>query len=334
MTKHINVPILAALVASVLLFAPLGRTQATNSASDFTIALPTHPGQLQWHGDGFIVTQMSVESKAEGIGIRAQNPARKLLLCGFLIYPFGTDAFDECQVQGHRDGIEKRSDTSFKAGATSELVRPGGSSIALINYEELGNDRKPVYSERAFIAAGDTCGDLEFYTNTPINNSDPTLKKIWQSIRFNPAYQPKFDDIFQYAQLLFESQKYDAAGPLFELALTKLKDDGNSENRDWRRVATDQAGMSYGAEGDIPKARAILDAAVAKDPDYPMYYYNLACADAAQNKLDEPVPTSGKHLTTRQTLSRARQCPTRPKMIRSHPTKRTRTFGHFYESLH
>jgi hypothetical protein len=37
--------------------------------------------------------------------------------------------------------------------------------------------------------------------------------------------------------------------------------------------------------GDIPKAGAIFEAASAKDPDYPMYYYNLACADAEGKNL-------------------------------------------------
>ena len=41
--------------------------------------------------------------------------------------------------------------------------------------------------------------------------------------------------------------------------------------------------MSYGMSGDIPKARALFEAAIAKDPDYPLYYYNLACADARKH---------------------------------------------------
>jgi tetratricopeptide (TPR) repeat protein len=54
-----------------------------------------------------------------------------------------------------------------------------------------------------------------------------------------------------------------------------------------RRVVTDQAGMAYGMSGDIPKARVIFERAIAEDPDYPMYYYNLACADAEEKNLAE-----------------------------------------------
>ena len=45
--------------------------------------------------------------------------------------------------------------------------------------------------------------------------------------------------------------------------------------------------MAYGISGDLSKARAILALAIAEDPDYPMYYYNLACADAGEKKLPE-----------------------------------------------
>jgi tetratricopeptide (TPR) repeat protein len=45
--------------------------------------------------------------------------------------------------------------------------------------------------------------------------------------------------------------------------------------------------MSYGISGQYAKARAIFDAGVSADPEYPMYYYNLACADAGENKLPE-----------------------------------------------
>jgi tetratricopeptide (TPR) repeat protein len=49
----------------------------------------------------------------------------------------------------------------------------------------------------------------------------------------------------------------------------------------------DQAGMSYGISGDFAKARSIFEKGVAEDPDYPMYYYNLACADASEKKLSD-----------------------------------------------
>ena len=46
------------------------------------------------------------------------------------------------------------------------------------------------------------------------------------------------------------------------------------------RVLVDQLVMSYGMGGQIKKAHELLGSAVRQDPDYPLNYYNLACAFA------------------------------------------------------
>ncbi|MGB8128889.1 MAG: hypothetical protein WCG81_03785 [Candidatus Angelobacter sp.] len=72
---------------------------------------------------------------------------------------------------------------------------------------------------------------------------------------------------------------------MFEKALAKVSEDHGQSAKTMQRVITDQAGMSYGMSGNISRARAIFKKAVAADPDYPLYYYNLACADAEEHNL-------------------------------------------------
>jgi Tfp pilus assembly protein PilF len=97
--------------------------------------------------------------------------------------------------------------------------------------------------------------------------------------------------VFLYATLLYQARMYKAAAPIFEMALVKLKEDPGiaarmmKDTRTATRVVTDQAGMSYGMSGDIPQARRLFEKAIAEDPDYPLYYYNLACADAEEKNL-------------------------------------------------
>jgi tetratricopeptide (TPR) repeat protein len=97
--------------------------------------------------------------------------------------------------------------------------------------------------------------------------------------------------MFAYAQVLYQAHRYKAAAPIFEAALLKLNENPSGaqammkDTKTARRVVTDQAGMAYAMSGDIPKARSLFDKAIAEDPDYPMNYYNLACADAEENNL-------------------------------------------------
>jgi hypothetical protein len=89
--------------------------------------------------------------------------------------------------------------------------------------------------------------------------------------------------------IFFRHHAYRAAAPIFEKALMMVAPDGAPFKSATvaRRIMRDQAGMSYGMSGDSAKARMIFKKGVIEDPGYPMYYYNLACADAGENRLAE-----------------------------------------------
>ncbi len=51
------------------------------------------------------------------------------------------------------------------------------------------------------------------------------------------------------------------------------------------RVLVDNLGMSYGITGDLARARETFEYGLTKDPTYPLFYYNLACAAAEAGDL-------------------------------------------------
>jgi tetratricopeptide (TPR) repeat protein len=185
----------------------------------------------------------------------------------------------------------KKVNSTLKILATSEVNSPGNVPVSITIYSAPAGDGKTVYSVRGFVATGDICGDLELYSNSSITGEDAVVKKIFASYRFDPTYAPQFDSALLYAQVLYQAHMYKASGPMFEIALTKISENpalaakmmGNEKTA--RRVVTDQAGMSYGMSGNIQKARSIFENGIVEDPDYPMYYYNLACADAEEKNL-------------------------------------------------
>jgi tetratricopeptide (TPR) repeat protein len=195
-----------------------------------------------------------------------------------------------------RDGaldVLKKNAVGWKMIGISEINRPGKLSVSIANYREQARDGTQ-FVVRGFVATGDVCGDLEFYSGKPIGSDDADIKGFFQSYDLDPAYAPRFGDVTSYAQILYQTQMYGAAAPLFERALTMVPENGApfQSARVARRVITDNAGMSYGIAGDVPKARAIFEKAIVEDPDYPIYYYNLACADAQEKNL----PDAQRHL--------------------------------------
>lgn len=261
--------------------APAGKPAGS---ADFKLALANHNGQIQWKAPGFKITETSAKPDGREIGIRAQDASGRLSFLGFL---FQVPEQAPVTSAKCRDGSleEEKGNPTFKQTRMSEVARPDRIPVSVVDYSVQGRGGSPAYSVRGFVASGDLCGDLEVYSTEAIRSEDPEVLQIFQSFLLDEHYQPGFNDVFFYGQILFNAKEYAAAGPIFERALGMAKDSKGVDLKLWRRIAADQAGMSYGMSGDAKRARAIFEAAIARDPDYPMYYYNLACADAQEKNL-------------------------------------------------
>jgi tetratricopeptide (TPR) repeat protein len=80
---------------------------------------------------------------------------------------------------------------------------------------------------------------------------------------------------------LFRQEKYADAVVSYEKA-RELETSGSRLSSDQHRVLIDQLAMAYGISGDLTKARALLENAIRDDPEYPLNYFNLACAYAEE----------------------------------------------------
>lgn len=86
-------------------------------------------------------------------------------------------------------------------------------------------------------------------------------------------------------QSLYVQKKYAESVAPFEKA-RELEAGGMKLNSDQHRILVDQLVIAYGISGNLKKAHALLDEAIRQDPDYPLNYYNLACAYAGEG--DKP----------------------------------------------
>ena len=241
-----------------------------------------------WTASGFEVKQLSAKANGNEIGVRATNPDGITFLGFFFLFSEQAPMTSGKCLSGVMEPAKKEN-KKLKVESTTEFPSASGPTVDVTSYFVEG---KPLHSVRAFVADQDICGDLEIYSDKPLSADSPEIKPILASYHLDREYAPQFKDAFLYAQLLYNQRMFKAAGPVYEVALSKLATASVPDAQTMRRMLTDQAGMSYGISGDTAKARAIFEQAVAKDPDYPMYYYNLACADAEERKLDD----ARKHL--------------------------------------
>ena len=297
----------------------------------FKIALPDHAGQLQWRAEGFKTIEASAKQNGHEIGVRATNQSGRLAFLSFLfLIPEEAPLTSEkC-----RDGILKEMKTSpnFKLTNTSRVTRDD-LQIEVVSYS-IRNRDSVSYGVRAFIATGDSCGDLEIYSNEAINPDDRDIRPIIESFWYDAKYAPQFKDVFMYAQILYNHHMYREAAPLYETALAKLNPTVGPDEKTMRRVLTDQAGMSYGISGNTKKARAIFEAGIQTDPDYPLYYYNLACADAEEKKLSDARRHLEQAFARKNNMLPGESIPDPTKDDSFLPYRENKEFWAFLTSLH
>jgi hypothetical protein len=249
----------------------------TNAAQSLTFALPAHPGLLHMDAPNFVITELSAKPNGLEFGIRADDKTISgAEFLGFLFLPAPAQptavACRDWMLKSEAsDGVKDR-----KVIKTYETRSASGIPIALVDYEQAKAPPAYRYVRRFFVAKDDLCLDASISAQNALMATPSNV--LYETLTFDPSAPPDFFAKFRYAQVVFDHQNPAGAAPIFASALAMV--DSLDDPIKWRRIATDQASISYGMSGDLKRSREINIAAIAKDPDYPLYYYNLACADA------------------------------------------------------
>jgi hypothetical protein len=237
-------------------------------------ALPEHSGYLTLEQTNWTVTELSAKANGNEIGIRAKSGDIGLL--GFLfVWPekpslTSSSCRDE-MLLGEKVPPELQTDRR-------EIINQNGTRVALVSLDPPPKGKEAWHFLRAFAASGDLCADISFSSHQPIDYI--AIEQTLKTLQFDPHSKPSFSDALFYATILWDHHNPNGAAKAYEVALTRVDTSDNPAM--WRRVVVDQLAMSYGMTGDLKRSRAINETAIAKDPNYPLYYYNLACADAEE----------------------------------------------------
>ncbi len=129
-----------------------------------------------------------------------------------------------------------------------------------------------------------TCAEIHISSTVETPAEDDRMKAVLTDFHPDLTYRPNAADYFTLASLLFKNSP-GLAAPYYKASLDAMPDDASSITI--RRVATDQLVMSLGMSGDLKDSRTVAEMAIASDPDYPLNYYNLACADAEQGNATD-----------------------------------------------
>jgi tetratricopeptide (TPR) repeat protein len=165
-----------------------------------------------------------------------------------------------------------------------EIKNTAGKALATTSYLLDLNLSDGHLQRNLFGFAGDakTCAEIHISGVSESAAEQTAMNAVLAGFQPDLTYRPSAGDYFRMASILFKNSP-GLAAPYYKSALDALPE--GAAYLALRRVTTDQLVMSLGMSGDIKDSRAVAKMAIAADPDYPLNYYNLACADAKQDRV-------------------------------------------------
>jgi tetratricopeptide (TPR) repeat protein len=174
------------------------------------------------------------------------------------------------RFKGSISNVKRSSESSSENGTVST------ASYFIAYMEGAKVDQQSVFG---FLGDAKVCAEAHLSKSGYKPADEVALQARLSMFQAELSYTPTLKDYFMLATMLFKNSPGSAA-PYYKSALALLPAGENTLRP--RRILTDQLAMSLGMSGKLPESRAVLEAAIVSDPNYPLNYYNLACADAEQ----------------------------------------------------
>jgi tetratricopeptide (TPR) repeat protein len=99
---------------------------------------------------------------------------------------------------------------------------------------------------------------------------------------------PTVVDLFKQGNFYFLKRDFEAAIGPYQKALDLEKQKRVLDKTFWF-VLIDNLGMAYGISGDLDRAKETFDYGISIDPDYPLFYYNMACFYGEKKEMDKAI---------------------------------------------
>jgi tetratricopeptide (TPR) repeat protein len=95
-------------------------------------------------------------------------------------------------------------------------------------------------------------------------------------------------ELMREGSYYFLKRDYKKAIVPYQKALDLQKEKRTLDKTLWK-VLIDNLGMAYGISGDLDKAKETFEYGISKDPNYPMFYYNMACTYGEKDDMDKAI---------------------------------------------
>lgn len=265
--------ILIFLVAVFAFAAP----SATQPADVLALSLPARTWSIEVASPGFSAEDIELAPNGKAIRLMASNRQTGVIVSIFLEPARRVGDAKACREffwnRAKQSPFPKEQIRQYEDGdmAIVEYVVPG-----------FGGQISAQRNVNAYLSQDGCWIDVHLSSVGPIDKTAEAMSAVTKTIRINKAATPNALLLFEFGKNAYERNQYPAVISHFAKALELEKQTRTLDSARWKEMLN-LLGMSYGISGDIVKARQTLQYAISQEPDYPLFYYNMACACAESN---------------------------------------------------
>lgn len=282
---------LLGISAVALLSIGVANAQETATERKWDVWLPGKNWALELDGTGF--TAKSNEIQADGRRyFLAENAKTRVIVSVYLEAAKAPPRPGECK---HSLEEKEKHNASLAADGLKSLGYRQSGEMQILEFTLPEADGVPTNQKNTFgcLIKDDVFVDIHISKVFFKAADQPLFDALLQSIHFVPweateAIVPTGNSLklFQEGSRYFLAHQYREAILPYRKAFEIEKNTPTLDKNLWR-VLVDNLGMAYGIAHDLTSARETLTYGVSKDPDYPLFYYNLACVAAEKGDLPD-----------------------------------------------
>ena len=190
-----------------------------------------------------------------------------------------------CRKEAVEPALRPRTDIVRRTDTLDTVPTAGGNTmpLALTSFYSPAGKSENLHDLYAFAADAETCFELHLFLFEKSGGLKLDLQSILDLFHPMPGYQPTAEDE-NFVASLFAPKHSQFAAPYYKQSLRLVP--VTPATLKLRRTITDKLIAAYNGTGDSDDARPTAEHAIEDDPTWPMNYYNLACADANDDRLE------------------------------------------------
>jgi hypothetical protein len=283
--------------ALVVLFCSLSALAQTGKSNLVQMGIPGVKGVLEFDV-GPTAPEIRVRPDGKEVQLRAFGRSDGLEITAFLqrvTFPASAEGCRDAWWPDTKKGPFQRDNLQ------ETVVKDGIARVEFIvpEFQGVKVQQKNIH---AYVGGRDLCAEIHL-SKVAFKPQDRKLfEDLLASVKLlpdampsasqpqNPAQPQDHDGSFYFGEgsKFYLQENYSEAANSYGKALD-LEKQKRTLSKDYFRVLVDNLGMSYGIGGNLPQAKATFEYGLTQDPEYPMFFYNLACTYGEMDKVDDAL---------------------------------------------